>query len=36
MKKLAIVLASILVIYKRKTSVVSDQTNTDVSKKIFR
>ncbi|KGE61647.1 hypothetical protein FSAG_002301 [Fusobacterium periodonticum 2_1_31] len=33
MKKLAIVLASILVIYKRKTSVVSDQTNTDVSRK---
>ena len=33
MKKLAIVLASILVIYKRKISVVSDQTNTDVSRK---
>ena len=36
MKKLAIVLAAILAINKRKTSVVSDQTNTDVSKKIFR
>ncbi len=30
MKKLAIVLAAILVVYKRKTSVDSDQTNTDV------
>jgi len=31
MKKLALVIASILVAYnKRKTSVVSDQTKTDV------
>ena len=30
MKKLAIVLAAILVINKRKTSVDSDQTKTDV------
>ena len=33
MKKLAIVLATILVINKRKTSVASDQTKTDVNKK---
>jgi hypothetical protein len=33
MKKLALVIASILAAYKRKTSVVSDQTNTDVSRK---
>lgn len=34
MKKLAIVLAAILVINKRKTSVDSDQTKTDVQNKI--
>lgn len=33
MKKLAIVLAAILVINKRKTSVASDQTKTDVQNK---
>lgn len=34
MKKLALVIASILAAYnKRKTSVVSDQANTDVSRK---
>ena len=33
MKKLAIVLASILAINKRKTSVASDQTKTDVQTK---
>ena len=33
MKKLAIVLASILAINKRKTSVDSDQTKTDVLNK---
>ena len=33
MKKLAIVLAAIFVINKRKTSVDSDQTKTDVNKK---
>jgi len=33
MKKLAIVLAAILVVYKRKTSVDSDQTKTDVQNK---
>lgn len=33
MKKLAIVLAAILVVYKRKTSVDSGQTKTDVNKK---
>lgn len=33
MKKLAIVLAAILAINKRKTSVDSDKTNTDVNKK---
>lgn len=33
MKKLAIVLASILVIYKRKTSELGDQTKSDVNKK---
>jgi len=34
MKKLPLVIASILAAYnKRKTSVVSDQTNTDVSRK---
>ena len=30
MKKLAFVIASILAAYKRKTSVVSDQTKSDV------
>ena len=33
MKKLALVIDSILAAYKRKTSVVSDQTDTDVSRK---
>lgn len=36
MKKLALVIANILAAYnKRKTSVVSDQTNTDVSRKKY-
>lgn len=33
MKKLAIILASILAMNKRKTSVDSDQTKTDVNSK---
>ena len=33
MKKLALVIASILAAYKRKTSVDSDQTKTDVQTK---
>ena len=33
MKKLALVIASILAAYKRKTSELGDQTESDVSKK---